>query len=55
MTREQWLAIMNRDRSADGTFFYSLKRSGIVCRPSCTRRKCEPKDVIIFPTLEEAL
>ena len=55
MTREQWLAIMNRDRSADGTFFYSLKRSKIVCRPSCTRRKCRPKNVIIFPTLEEAL
>ena len=55
MTREQWQAIKTRDKAYDNRFFYSLKRSVIVCRPSCSRRTCQPKDVIIFDTLEEAL
>lgn len=55
MTREQWQAIKQHSTGPDASFFYALKRSKTVCRPSCTRRKVQPRDVIIFDTLEEAL
>lgn len=55
MTKEEWQAIKTKDKRADGRFYYAVKRSKIVCRPSCGRRTCEAKDVIIFRTLEEAL
>lgn len=55
MTKEQWSAIRNNDKSYDNQFFYALKTTKIVCRPSCTARACNPKNVIIFDTLQEAL
>lgn len=55
LTQEQWLAIKNNDKNYDGVFYYALKTTKTVCRPSCTARKCNPKNVIIFDTLEEAL
>lgn len=55
MTREQWQAIKTHNKDYDGTFFYALKNSRIVCRPSCPRRKCLAKNVIIYGTLAEAL
>lgn len=54
MTKEEWLAIKNNDKSYDGKFFYALKTTGTVCRPSCTARSCNPKNVIIFYDLEDA-
>ena len=35
----QWEAVMRRDRSADGTFFYSVRTTGVFCRPSCPARR----------------
>lgn len=55
MTEEQWLAIEHNDKRYDGQFFYALKTTKNVCRPSCTARACNPKNVIIFDTLETAL
>ena len=55
MNREEWLAIKNNDKKYDGQFFYALKTTKTVCRPSCTARTCNPKNVIIFRTLEEAM
>ena len=31
----RWTAVMARDAAADGRFFYSVKTSGVYCRPSC--------------------
>ena len=55
MTREQWLAIQQRDSAWDGKLYYAVKPSKTVCRPSCTARSCEPEDVAVFESLEEAL
>ena len=55
MTKEEWLAIKNNDKNYDGRFFFALKTTKNVCRPSCTARLCNPKNVIIFETLEDAL
>lgn len=55
MTQSQWLAIKNNDKRYDGVFFYALKTTKTVCRPSCTARTCNPKNVIIFKSLDEAI
>ena len=33
-----WNAVCRRDRSADGAFFYSVRTTGVYCRPSCGAR-----------------
>ena len=55
LTKEQWLAIKNNDKAYDGKFYYALKRSKKVCRPSCRKTSLRPERVIIFDTLQEAL
>lgn len=35
---KRWQAVTQRDRNADGRFFYSVKTTGIYCRPSCASR-----------------
>ena len=55
MTKEQWLAIKNKDKTYDGKFCYALKHSKKVCRPSCKKASPRPENVIIFDTLQDAL
>src|SRR5262245_8816595 len=41
MTPEQdsrWLAVLARDPRADGRFVYSVRTTGVYCRPSCPAR-----------------
>ena len=54
MTEEEWQAIQNRDPSYDGRFFYVLKTTGKICRPSCNKKTPAAKNVLIFRTCEEA-
>jgi AraC family transcriptional regulator of adaptative response/methylated-DNA-[protein]-cysteine methyltransferase len=35
---ERWSAVLRRDRTADGNFFYAVETTGIYCRPSCGAR-----------------
>ena len=44
-----------RDRSFDGRFYYAMKNSEVVCRPSCTARTPHPERIIVFDTLQQAL
>ena len=55
MTKEQWLAIKNNDKAYDGKFYYALKHSKKVCRPSCKKTSIRPEKVILFDTLQQAL
>lgn len=41
----RWQAIVTRDKTADDTFFYSVKTTGVYCRPSCSARLAIPKNV----------
>ena len=50
----RWNAIVTRDRSADGSFFYSVKTTGVYCRPSCASRRANPKNVQFHTTAAEA-
>jgi AraC family transcriptional regulator, regulatory protein of adaptative response / methylated-DNA-[protein]-cysteine methyltransferase len=34
----KWKAVETRDRAADGTFYYSVKTTGVYCKPSCAGR-----------------
>jgi len=55
MTDEQWQAIQNRDSAYDELFLYALTSTGTVCRPSCPSRTPNPKNVVIFHDLLDAL
>jgi len=35
---EHWEAVRRRDRTADGAFVYSVRTTGVYCRPSCAAR-----------------
>ncbi|HUL00525.1 MAG TPA: bifunctional DNA-binding transcriptional regulator/O6-methylguanine-DNA methyltransferase Ada [Nitrospirota bacterium] len=41
----RWAAVVNRDPAADGTFFYSVKTTGVYCKPSCAARTARPENV----------
>lgn len=50
----RWTALVNRDKTADGTFFYSVATTGVFCRPSCGARTPLPKNVAFYRTTAEA-
>ena len=35
---ERWRAVQRRDAAADGVFLFSVKTTGVYCRPSCAAR-----------------
>ncbi|MES2015772.1 MAG: bifunctional DNA-binding transcriptional regulator/O6-methylguanine-DNA methyltransferase Ada [Pseudomonadota bacterium] len=35
---ERWAAVQRRDGDADGVFWYSVRSTGVYCRPSCAAR-----------------
>ncbi|MGQ3055908.1 MAG: bifunctional DNA-binding transcriptional regulator/O6-methylguanine-DNA methyltransferase Ada [Nevskia sp.] len=41
----RWPRVLARDASADGLFFYSVKTTGVYCRPSCGARPARPENV----------
>lgn len=41
----RWAAIVAHDAAADGAFFYSVKTTGVYCRPSCGARAPRPENV----------
>src|SRR5262245_65805039 len=41
----RWAAVRARDATADGTFVYSVKTTGVYCRPSCGARPARPENV----------
>jgi len=50
----RWAQVAARDRSADGTFWYSVQTTGIYCRPSCPSRAANPKNVALHDDLLSA-
>lgn len=51
----RWRAVLARDASFDGQFFFGVKTTGIACRPSCPSRSAKRENVRFFELLEEAL
>jgi AraC family transcriptional regulator, regulatory protein of adaptative response / methylated-DNA-[protein]-cysteine methyltransferase len=50
----RWHAVMSRDVSADGTFWYSVATTGVYCRPSCGARRPLRRNVRFHETWGEA-
>lgn len=50
----RWAAVVARDRSADGTFYYSVRTTGVYCRPSCAARVANPRNVTFHNTPADA-
>jgi AraC family transcriptional regulator, regulatory protein of adaptative response / methylated-DNA-[protein]-cysteine methyltransferase len=50
----RWLSIVNRDPAADDQFYYSVKTTGVYCRPSCAARPPKPENVQFYSSIEDA-
>jgi AraC family transcriptional regulator of adaptative response/methylated-DNA-[protein]-cysteine methyltransferase len=50
----RWAAVTARSATADGSFFYSVRTTGVYCRPSCGSRLPRPENVRFHATREEA-
>ncbi|HEY1043457.1 MAG TPA: bifunctional DNA-binding transcriptional regulator/O6-methylguanine-DNA methyltransferase Ada [Telluria sp.] len=51
---KRWDAVLRRDSSADGAFCYSVRSTGIYCRPSCPSRHALRKNVAFHASCGEA-
>ncbi|MBP6876985.1 MAG: bifunctional DNA-binding transcriptional regulator/O6-methylguanine-DNA methyltransferase Ada [Phenylobacterium sp.] len=47
-------ALAARDAAADGAFFYSVRTTGVYCRPSCAARPARPENVAFHATTADA-
>ena len=50
----RWTSVLARDPQADGQFYYSVKTTGVYCRPSCGARTPRPENVGFFLTQSAA-
>ena len=50
----RWAAVTARDPRADGTFFYSVRTTGVYCRPSCPSRAARPENVEFHASAADA-
>ena len=51
---ERWNAVVHRDGNADGKFYYSVKTTGVYCRPSCAARLARRENVQFHISWAEA-
>ena len=50
----RWASVRTRDPRADGTFYYSVRTTGVYCRPSCSARRPRPENVVFHATPGDA-
>ena len=50
----RWEAVRRRDPAADGAFYYSVRTTGVYCRPSCAARLARRENVDFHLTREDA-
>jgi len=50
----RWSAVLARDPKADGSFWYSVRTTGVYCRPSCAARRARPENVRFHASREAA-
>ena len=51
---ERWRAVLQKDHKADGKFVYSVKTTGVYCRPSCPARSAHRENVAFHNSPQEA-
>ena len=50
----RWASIVARDAAADGRFYYSVRTTGVYCRPSCGARRARPENIAFHATIADA-
>jgi AraC family transcriptional regulator, regulatory protein of adaptative response / methylated-DNA-[protein]-cysteine methyltransferase len=50
----RWEAVRRRDSGADGAFCYSVRTTGVYCRPSCAARLARRENVAFHLSCEDA-
>ncbi|MES2935840.1 MAG: bifunctional DNA-binding transcriptional regulator/O6-methylguanine-DNA methyltransferase Ada [Pseudomonadota bacterium] len=50
----RWDAVVARNPEADGSFYYSVKTTGVYCRPSCAARLAKPENVRFHASCADA-
>jgi len=50
----RWQAVANRDQMANGSFVFSVRTTGVYCRPSCASRLANRKNVSFYETCQQA-
>ena len=50
----RWVDVVRRSPSADGQFVFSVKTTGVYCRPSCGARPARPENVGFYTSPAEA-
>ncbi len=50
----RWQAVLDRDATSDGTFYYSVATTGVYCRPSCSARRPLRGNVRFHATCDDA-
>ena len=50
----RWTAVSSRDSAVDGEFFYSVRSTGVYCRPSCAARMPRPENVDFHASAADA-
>lgn len=51
---EKWQAVLSRDKTADGQFFFSVATTGVFCRPSCGARQPKRENVAFHTSSADA-
>jgi AraC family transcriptional regulator of adaptative response/methylated-DNA-[protein]-cysteine methyltransferase len=54
LDEDRWQAVVARDARADGAFYYSVRTTGVYCRPSCGARQARRENVAFHATREDA-
>jgi AraC family transcriptional regulator of adaptative response/methylated-DNA-[protein]-cysteine methyltransferase len=50
----RWQAVTQRDKAADGAFYYAVRTTGVYCRPSCPSRQARRENVAFYDTATQA-
>ena len=51
---DRWAAVVRRDPGAAGQFYYSVRTTGVYCRPGCPARRARRENVRFHGSCEEA-
>jgi AraC family transcriptional regulator, regulatory protein of adaptative response / methylated-DNA-[protein]-cysteine methyltransferase len=52
--QERWQAVLDKDNSHDGQYWFAVKTTGIYCRPSCPSRTPKRTNAIFFDSIANA-
>src|SRR3982751_3208968 len=51
---ERWEAVIHREKNADDAFVYSVRTTGVYCRPSCPARRARRENVAFHLSPKDA-